>query len=163
MGWKDGLKSWEDKRDWGCIPDTFMYNKNNTGVDPLTLQQLNPDSPAPYIYMGWGKSGFNCWGVSGHTLVLFLFYMNVFWMFLQSHLSLSLWHTWLPMLSTMTGGLFLWFPPRWLPPIFLMEYGGWVKTYYFLFTSTLTCFPVFPLLLTPSDLVPWVLPAGVTP
>ena len=27
--------------------------------------------------MGWGRSGFNCWGVRGPALVLFLFYVNV--------------------------------------------------------------------------------------
>ena len=27
--------------------------------------------------MGWWESGFNCWGVRGLALVLFLFYVNV--------------------------------------------------------------------------------------
>ena len=29
-----------------------------------------------YIYMGWGEAGFNCWGVRGPELILFLFYVN---------------------------------------------------------------------------------------
>ena len=27
--------------------------------------------------MGWGVSGFTCWGIWGPTLLLFLFYVNV--------------------------------------------------------------------------------------
>ena len=27
--------------------------------------------------MGWGKSGFNCWGLWKPALVLFLFYVNI--------------------------------------------------------------------------------------
>ena len=45
------VKGWEDKRDLARTPDTFTNNKNNTIVFPLTLQQLNPDSPNP-IYTG---------------------------------------------------------------------------------------------------------------
>ena len=37
--------------------------------------------------MGWGESGFNCWGVKGPALVLFLFYVNVSGMRPRSRLS----------------------------------------------------------------------------
>ena len=37
--------------------------------------------------MGWGKSGFNGWGVRGPTLVSFLFSVNVSGMRPQSRLS----------------------------------------------------------------------------
>ena len=37
--------------------------------------------------MGWGESGFNYWGVKGPALVLFLCYVNVSGMCLQSRLS----------------------------------------------------------------------------
>ena len=37
--------------------------------------------------MEWRKSGFNCWGIRGSVLVLFLFYMNVSGMQLWSQLS----------------------------------------------------------------------------
>ena len=31
----------------------------------------------PIVYMGWGESGFKCWGFRAPALVLFLFYVNV--------------------------------------------------------------------------------------
>ena len=39
------------------------------------------------ILLGGGESGFNCWGVRGPALVLFLFYVNVSRMCPQSRLS----------------------------------------------------------------------------
>ena len=45
----------------------------------LTIEPRLPQSLIQSIspYWGWGESGFNCWGVRGPTLVLFLFYVNV--------------------------------------------------------------------------------------
>ena len=40
-----------------------------------------------FFLMGWGESGFNCWGVNGPALVLFLFYVNVSGMRAPSRLS----------------------------------------------------------------------------
>ena len=45
------IKGGKDKRDRGFIPDSFIYNKNNTNAGPLTPQQLNPYSPTLYIWV----------------------------------------------------------------------------------------------------------------
>ena len=37
--------------------------------------------------MGWGESRFNCWGIRGTKLMLFLLYVNVSGMCPQSRLS----------------------------------------------------------------------------
>ena len=94
--------------------------------------------------MGWGESGFNCWGV---ILVLY----ECIWNALMVSLVLPSFDN--------TGSLG--YPPYQVvyPPGSTLgdcllfsceEHGGWVKTYHFLFTSTFSCFPVFPLLMTPQ-------------
>ena len=104
-----------------------------------------------YIYMGWGKYGFNSWGIRGPALVLFSFDVNVSGMCPQSRLSSH---------PLMIPAPWVLLPIRWsfplVPPWVTTSraQGGWAKTYHFFFTSTFLCFAVFPLLLTPNDIIP---------
>ena len=43
------VKNVEDKWDSRHIPDTFMQNKNNTSVGPLTPPTIEPTLPPPLI------------------------------------------------------------------------------------------------------------------
>ena len=59
-----------------------------------------------YIYMGWGESGFNCWGSMGPRSC----YSYFTWLYLEcanglAHLP-SLWRYRLPWFSSASGGLF---------------------------------------------------------
>ena len=55
--------------------------------------------------MGLGESGFNCWGVKGYALLLFLFHVNVSGMRPRFHLSYQLLTIPLPGFSSASGNL----------------------------------------------------------
>ena len=97
--------------------------------------------------MGWGKYGFNCWGVRSFVLVLFLFYVDVSGMRPLSVLSskpLTIPTPWvlLHIRWSIPLGDYLPFP--------FGESGDWAKAHHFLFTPTFPCFLIFPLLLIPQ-------------
>ena len=57
---KEGIiKSLEDKRECGCLPDIFTYKKKKR------VGLLTPPTPCIYICVGWGESWFKCWRVWG--------------------------------------------------------------------------------------------------
>ena len=70
-----------------------------------------------YIYI-YGVGDFNCWGVTGPTLVLFFFYVNVSGMDTRSSLSSQTDDNRLPGFSAL-GGLFPRFNLGLLPPVSL--------------------------------------------
>ena len=70
------------------VPIRQLYG--NVVVFFLSLYRVSKSMeplPFDYIYMGWGESGFNCSEIRWPSLVLFLFYVNVFGMRLRSHFS----------------------------------------------------------------------------
>ena len=42
-------KGWEARTDHECMQDTFTYNKNDMIADTLDLQQMNRNSPHPWV------------------------------------------------------------------------------------------------------------------
>ena len=96
-----------------------------------------------------GKCIFNGWGPRGSAVMTFYLYVNVpvmrSWccLFSQPLLITSPW-----VILRVGWSIDLRFPLWWPSPISCREYVGWVKTHYFLFTSTFQCFSVFPILLS---------------
>ena len=82
--------------------------------------------PTYTLHLSWGKTGFNCWGVKGTALVLFLSYVNVSRMRTQSPLSsqpLTIPAPWVLLGVKCSIPLFEWFHPGWLRPVFLRGIG----------------------------------------
>ena len=63
------------------------------------------------IYMGWGESGFNCWGVKRSALVLFLFYVKVSGGGLACPQPLTILAPWILLRVRWSIPLFKWFHP----------------------------------------------------
>ena len=89
------------------------YTENFPPILPPLLF-LSFITPSVYIYMGWGESGFNCWGVQWPASMLFLFYGNVSGMQPRSHLSsqpLTIPAPWVLLHIRWSIPLFKWFHP----------------------------------------------------
>ena len=114
-----------------------------------------------YIYIGWGESGFHCWGLSVCARVI-LVLRECIW----NAPLVSLVHPvfGLPGFSSTSGGLSPWFHTGWLPPISLqgIKILSWnpplsLHSYFSLFSCPSTSPD------TPVIWYLWGLPVGVTP